>query len=125
MTTLEANLDALDDIVEGKTRTTREVIAEILAGDHDAKLDEIRSALDTRREVMGRVKFREFNDGDKVRIVEPCRPKYLVGCEATLIRKKQKKVVIEFDDPPKRFDKHGRPKWTGQVTIPVELIEAA
>jgi hypothetical protein len=97
-----------------------EIITAIVRGDGDDNLDGIEAAIRDRKKVKGKAAFFTLKPGDKVRVCEHVRPKYLVGCEATVVRRNQTRLVIRFIDPPN--GEHG--KFSGEVTVQPDMIEA-
>lgn len=97
-----------------------QIIAAIVRGEGDSNLDGIEAALKDRRSIATRTTFFSLKAGDKVRIREQVRPKYLVGCEATIVRRNKSRLVIRFINPPN--GEFG--KFSGEVTVQPDMIEA-
>ena len=57
------------------------VINDILSGVHDQDLDRIESTIKTRREIVGRL----IAVGDRVKIQDNIRPKYIAGLFGTVV----------------------------------------
>lgn len=84
-------------------------------GELDDHLSEMQVAIAARRNNTR--EFIEWVEGDRVRINEKCRPKYLVGVEATIQSVRRTRVVIHLDKDAGRF-RAGR-----DVTIPMDLLD--
>ncbi len=94
------------------------VMQNIVNGEYDADLRQLNNACSARRKTVEdtakQVMFIGLSVGDKVRIVN-ARPRYLIGATAVIVRKNQKKVVIDLDQPRRRFQ--------FGITCPVNMIE--
>jgi hypothetical protein len=86
------------------------MIQDILSGKYDDELEDLREAIRMREKQISQVNFFSFKVGDKVRFNSRCRPQYLIGKEAIIKDKKQKKVVVDIinPDPFSRFKNNVR-----------------
>ncbi len=99
--------------------TVYQVVSAIIDGHLDDELESIQNAIDSRGKINLVKKAAMFKIGDAVRF-QNGRPKYLNGCTAKIIGKKQKNFVITFDEgqlPPNG-------KYQGRVTCPPSLLES-
>lgn len=87
----------------------------ISCGELDAHLTTLRSDIDNR--VLMTREFIEWVEGDRVRINERCRPKYLHGVEATITGVRRTRVTIRLSKSIGRFSAER------DITIPVELLD--
>jgi hypothetical protein len=87
----------------------------ILRGELDEHLPALRKEIDTR--VLLTREFIEWVEGDRVRINERCRPKYLCGVEATITGVRRTRVTIRLDKTVGRFSSER------DITIPVDLLD--
>lgn len=94
-----------------------EIIQAVLRGDADDNLDGIADATRERRKTVAHASFFTYKPGDRVRLVN-LRPKYLVGLEATVVRRNKSRIVVTLDNPPPG----GR--FSGEVTASPNMIEA-
>ena len=90
------------------------VIANIMKGEYDSDLDAIRDAVRARRKTAAQGLFYELEVGDPI-IIKNCNPKYLIGRRGKVMRKLQKRVVIDLDE------RAG--KWHRGIRIPMEMLE--
>ena len=97
--------------------TVYQVVSAIIDGDLDTELESLQNAIDSRSKINNMKKVAMFKIGDKVRF-QNGRPKYLVGCTATIISKKQKNFVIKFDEGQIQGT-----RYTGNVTCPPAMLE--
>lgn len=97
--------------------TTYNIVSAIIDGHLDSEIESIQNAITTRNKVNASKKAAMLKIGDKVRFVNG-RPKYLVGLTATIVGKKQKNLVVKFDDGQVTG------KYSGNVTCPPNLLEA-
>lgn len=74
-----------------------DVAVAILSGRLDDDLDIIRDAMKTRKSAKAASLKDSLSVGDRVRFISG-RPKYLIGLEAIVRSKKQKRIGIEFVD---------------------------
>lgn len=79
------------------TLTIKEITAAIINGTLDDDFDQIREAMRARKEVQSALLKASLQIGDKVRFISGS-PKYLIGLEAIVRSKKQKRIGIEFID---------------------------
>lgn len=91
------------------------IITDIMSGHLDNDLDAIRSAMIERNRIKGFIQQVSLRIGDRVRMNDHCRPRYLIGTIGTIVNKKRTKVVVKFDNPPD-------PKWRGDVTCATSLL---
>lgn len=80
------------------------VIDDIEAGLHDLALADIKKAVESR---MSKIRMSsskdDFNVGDRVVFNDLTGTKYMRGQAATVVSKKQKKLVVVLDKPMGRF----------------------
>lgn len=93
------------------------VASAILNGQLDDDFDIIKEAMNQRRESKNQLLKASLKVGDRVRFISG-RPKYLVGLEAIVRSKKQKRIGIEFVDKTAA----GRFGY-GTVTASPDMIE--
>jgi hypothetical protein len=94
--------------------TFAQIKTAILTGELDADLDNIKTAMATRREML-QVAFKGgLSVGDKVTFAENCRPVYMRGLKATIIKINRERVVVDLDRPAGRFHKN--------ITCPVSIL---
>lgn len=79
------------------TITGMDVATEILNGSLDNDFETIREAMKQRQDAKSALMKASLNIGDRVRFVNG-RPKYLIGLEAIVKDKRQKRIGIEFVD---------------------------
>lgn len=90
---------------------------EILAGQHDDDLDKIVSAIVQRRKDLNPIKHAfELSKGDRVRIRDNARPKYIIGMTGVVTGHEGSRVLVKFDRPVGRFG-------VGTTKCPPELLE--
>lgn len=87
----------------------------ILCGAYDEHLAVIVREIEERKRKTR--EFIEWVEGDRVKINENCRPKYLVGEMATITAVKRTKVVVKFDRDAGRF------RATQNITVPMNLLD--
>ncbi len=93
------------------------MLKDILSGTYDAQLSELSEAIKARREHLNTISFFDFKVGDKVKFNSLTRPQYLVGCEAIIKEKKQKKIVVNLISPPPGS------RFSNNVRTSVSLVE--
>ena len=77
--------------------TTTTVATAILNGQLDDGFDMIREAMKQRKDARAAILKASLRVGDRVRFINGS-PKYLIGLEAVVRNKKQKRIGIEFVD---------------------------
>ncbi|HUW01783.1 MAG TPA: hypothetical protein VMW08_05490 [Acidimicrobiales bacterium] len=101
---------------------THGIAGQIIHGEFDDSLDAILDAVTQRRKATRNVRvaqaFAGFAVGDTVRFNDKTRPKYLVGVEGTITKKRQSKVEVTLTAGVGKFFA-GSP-----IVVPVELIDA-
>lgn len=97
--------------------TVYQVVSAIIDGHLDGEIESLQNAIDTRRQVNTAKTAAMLKIGDKVRF-QNGRPKYLNGCTATVVGKKQKNMVIKFDE-----GQVSGTRYTGRVTCSPSLLE--
>lgn len=97
---------------EDAVKTVRAWIAD---GTLDAHLTTLQSDISERR--MRTREFIEWVAGDRVRLNERCRPKYLQGSEATVTNVLRTRVMIRLDKDCGRFSS------TRDIKVPTELLD--
>lgn len=103
--------------------TVYEVVSAIIDGHLDGELESITNAIDTRSKVNASKRAAMLKVGDKIRF-QSGRPKYLLGLYGTIVDKKQKNLVVKFDETDPNGNTQYRGKYTGRVTCPPNLLEA-
>jgi len=120
------------------TAQSFELAHEIAEGKYDNSLEIVSGAIKDRMRVLGintapvsndenryakpnsfesnNSKFHSLKINDTVVFNRSANPRYLVGAKATIIGKKQKKVVIKLHSPVGRFDNF-------PITCPVNIID--
>lgn len=102
------------------------IIAEIEAGLFDSDLAEIKKAVDARAQKLRMSHSKDdFNVGDRVVFNDYCGTKYMRGHEGTVIRKKQKKLVVVLDKPVGRFAIYtaGGEVRSAEITVPPQIVD--
>jgi len=101
---------------------THGIAGQIRHGEFDDSLEAILDAVTERRKATRSVRvaqaFSGLSVGDTVRFNDKTRPKYLVGVEGTITRKRQSKVEVTIGADAGKF-RAGSP-----IVVPVELIDA-
>jgi len=93
---------------------------EIIAGQHDEELDQIREALQIRRKLKSQeataIAMATLKAGDKV-ILKNLSPKYINGLTAKVVEKRRSKIAVLIDEGQHtgRFGRH--------VTCPASCLE--
>ena len=77
--------------------TVTDVVSKILSGEFDDNFDVIREAIQQRKDAKASILKASLNIGDRVRFISGS-PKYLIGLEAVVKSKRQKRIGIEFVD---------------------------
>lgn len=103
--------------------TIATVLAAIAAGDLDADLARVNTALNARikakRTMDATMNVAMIAKGDTVRIVGNIRPKYMVGLTATVVDTNRTRVVVNFPDTAAA----GRFRNATRVTVPATCVE--
>lgn len=71
------------------------ILAGIETGSHDDELDAIVNAVERRRTLLAKRKAATIKPGDTIRLSN-CRPKYLSGLAATVVRTDDTHVWVTF-----------------------------
>jgi len=95
------------------------IIEAIANGDADGFLDAIIETCRDRTTAMAKTKILMVKPGDKVVFNSHANPKYLRGATATVVRRKDSKLVVTLDKDAGRF-KAGR-----ECNAPAEIIDVA
>lgn len=95
------------------------MVKDILSGKCDSELSQISEAIRLRKEQLAQISFFDFKVGDKVKFNSQTRPGYLIGCEAIITEKKQKKVVVNLVKPPIGS------RFSNNIRTSVTLLEKA
>lgn len=98
------------------TMSAASLAAEIVMGQHDAHLAQIRDALRARQAALDAAKLYTFNVGDRVRFNDRISPRYLIGRQGTITAIGAEKVTLDIGI---RVGKYGP-----RVTAPVSVVEA-
>lgn len=105
-----------------------EIAQEIFDGKLDDSLEIVSGAIKNRMRILGITqepasgvsddtsKFNSFKIADEVVFNSIARPQYLVGIKATIVGKKQKKIIVKLDAPIGRFG-------ISPITCPVAIID--
>jgi hypothetical protein len=103
--------------------TATEVATAILNGKLDGEFDTIREAMKQRKDAQSAILKASLKIGDRVRFISGS-PKYLIGLEAIVRDKKQKRIGIEFVDKiaAKRFG-YGVVTCTPSMVEPIPTVE--
>lgn len=95
--------------------TYDEILGEIVSGRLDEHLANLERAIKRRQST----RLRQFKPGDRVVMNDKCRPAYLQGLTATIVRVNQKRVIVNFD-PGQNLGRFG----SGQgISCPPELFD--
>ena len=94
--------------------TLGQIKTAIITGELDADLDNIKTAIATRRDMLALAFKGGLNIGDKVTFANNCRPVYMRGLKATIIKINRERVVVDLDRPAGRFHRN--------VTCPVSIL---
>lgn len=104
-----------------------EILVAIARGDLDSDLPQLSEALRERRKVVRSqqeaVVAAALQPGDRVRFNGVVNPRYLQGVQATVVSKKQKRVVVNVDQDHRARRFSGSPNVTIYANT-VEKIEA-
>lgn len=104
------------------------LVSQIEAGTYDADLAKIQAAVEKRISQLRNTRtLNDFNVGDRVVFNNLTGTRYMVGQYATIVSKRQKKLVVKLETPMGRFAKITP---TGQVVsaeivVPPSIIDAA
>ena len=95
--------------------TLGQIKTAIILGELDADLDNIATAIKTRRGMQAGELRDSLKVGDKVKFIDTVKPTYLRGMVSTVVKLNQKRIVIDLGQRTGRF--------SGRITTPVSLIE--
>ncbi len=101
--------------------STDKIISAIVDGNVDASLDGIGAAIKSRRAAINSKKMFLINPGDTIKFNRQCRPKYLQGLTAEVVKINQKRIVVKFSDDVSR--RRARKFGFGEFTTPVSLVD--
>ncbi len=87
----------------------------IILGELDADLENIKTAIATRKGMLEGELRRSLNTGDKVKFTDAVKPTYLRGMVATVVKLNRERIVIDLGKGVGRF--------SGRITTPVSLVE--
>jgi len=102
------------------------VLVQIASGDLDADLENIIKSAQDRLTALRRSRSStEFSIGDKVIFNDYCGTKYIRGHKATIVGKKQKKLVVVLDTPMGRFSRQtATGEWiSSEIVVPPSIID--
>ena len=104
------------------------LVSQIESGVYDKELVDLQKALENRIVKLraGRT-IKDFNIGDRVVFNNLTGTRYMVGQYATIVSKRQKKLVVKLETPMGRFAKiapNGQ-VISSEVVVPVSIIDAA
>lgn len=103
------------------------IIASINAGVHDSSLVKLKEAIEERLTASRSERtINDYHIGDAVVFNSLTGTRYMVGQKATVVTKKQKKVVVKLDNPTGRFARVNpitREVESALVTVPVAIID--
>ena len=91
------------------------VLIDIVYGALDEHLKEIQNVVEARLRNIQEQTFQSLSVGDRIRVNNSARPKYLQGATGVIVSINRTKVTINLDSPAGRF-------YRGVVT-PVSLLE--
>jgi uncharacterized protein YkvS len=94
--------------------TIKEVRTAILSGALDADIPAIKAALEGRKEMLATAMRSSLSVGDTVTFTDTCRPTYMRGLKATVIKINRERVVVDLLKPAGRFHKN--------ITCPVSIL---
>lgn len=94
---------------------------EILHVVRTGKADSVLSDLDRAIKARQRAKGSSFRPGDKIRLNDTVRPRYLIGASGTIVRVNQKRCVVNFDSGQDL----GRFAPGYGITVPFGMLEKA
>ena len=99
-----------------------DIIAQIESGALDADLVKIKEAVDARLNVArASRKLDDYAIGARVRFNEKTATRYMVGQYATVITKRQKKLVVRPENAVGRF---ARPNGVpAEVVVPLAIVD--
>ncbi len=101
------------------------ILADISCGTHDKDLLAMETAIKDRLLAVRKSRTQaDYSIGDKVVFNQFCGTKYLWGMSATIVGKKQKKVLVKLDSPMGRFARVVDGKMvSSNITVPVSIID--
>ena len=94
-----------------------DIIQALEDGIADGEEKRVYAAMKYRREQLDFDLFHLLQVGDRVRFTQTCRPQYLRGVEATVVKIRQKKVEVKLDRPVGKFG-------LNPIITPVGILEA-
>ena len=97
------------------TLTLGAVKTAIICGELDADLDNIKTAIATRKGMLDLALRGSLSVGDKVKFNDAVKPTYLRGMVATVVKLNRERIVIDLGARTGRF--------SGRITTPVSLVE--
>lgn len=105
-----------------------DIVSQIEAGAHDADLAKIQAAVEKRiSQLRSSRTLKDFNVGDRVKFNNLTGTRYMVGQYATVVSKRQKKLVVKLETPMGRFAKtapNGQ-VISAEVVVPLAIIDMA
>lgn len=93
------------------------VRSNIYLGEWDEHLDDLLDTIQKRKEQIASNLFKKLIPGSLVRFNDHVRPKYLIGVPATVVERKQKKVVIKIGQDVGRYTK------AAPISTDVQLLD--
>lgn len=100
----------------------------ILDGIHDDDLTQIQNAVEKRvAQLRATRTIKDFNIGDRVKFNNLTGTRYMIGQYATIVSKRQKKVVVKLETPMGRFAKisPSGEVISAEIVVPLAIIDAA
>jgi len=102
------------------------IIASVNAGVYDSSLTKLKEAIEDRLTTSRSERtINDYHIGDTVVFNSLTGTRYMVGQKATVVSKKQKKVVVKLVTPTGRFARvNPQGTWeSALVTVPVAIID--
>lgn len=106
--------------------TPETLISEINSGTYDSSLAKLKEAIDARlKAARAERTLDDYNLGDTVVFNELTGTRYMVGQKATVVSKKQKKLVVRLETPMGRFSRvtAGGTVESANVTVPLAIVD--
>ena len=106
--------------------TIETLVSEINSGTYDSSLAKLKEAIDARLKTARTERtLDDYNLGDTVVFNELTATRYMVGQKATVVSKKQKKLVVRLETPMGRFSRvtPGGTVESANVTVPVAIVD--
>lgn len=102
-----------------------DIAAQIEAGTFDGDLLKIQDAVTKRIEaVRASRKFEDFSIGARVRFNEQTGTRYMVGEYARIVSKRQKKLVVQLENPVGRFARHTPAGVVStDIVVPLAIVD--